>query len=327
MAPNAFKDQVNEQTKDIKLIDLFIFLLKYKWLFLSFMLFAGIATPLYLYLSVPKTPASTAIPLPKIYYFSQCSISPHTDKESSSSRIENLKIILQSRDLNYLEASENHLPMIRHKIWDEKTNTWVTERLYIWDERSGTLSAGQPSNMVVPEGTATLYIKTQNGILTVGFSSDEKEKTIKILDKYLSYISDFYRRRDMAMIKTQHNLYQKQLLNAKDTYLKARLLEKIIELNDKDLRARNDRYYGYDMMDSPSVTEVKPQGQITKGASTKRYIMMTLLLMMAAFVIALSIAGAMEYLTLIKKNDPEGFAVLLKHLGLKNRISGPVDPN
>lgn len=324
MLPNAFKDQINERTKNINIIDLFIFLLKYKWLILLSILFAGIATPLYLYISVLKAPA--AISLPKIY-FSQCSISPYNDRDSSSSRVENLKIILQSRDLTLLEARENHLPMIRHNMWDEKTNTWVTERLYIWDERSGTLIAGQPSNMVVPEGTATLYIKTQNGILTIGFSSDEKEKTIKIMDIYLSYISDFYRQRDMAMIKAQQKLYQKQLLNAKDTYLKARLLEKIIELNDKDLRAKNDRYYGYDVMDSPSVTEVNPQKQITKGPSKKRYIMMTLLLMMAAFVIALTIAGAMEYLSLIKKNDPERFAVLLKHLRLKNRSSRPVDPN
>lgn len=325
MMPNAFKNQINEQTKDIKLIDLFIFLLRYKWLFIFCMLFAGIATPLYLYVSVSKAPA--AISVHKIYYFSQCPISPYNDRESSSSRVENLKIILQSRDLTMLVAKENHLPIIRHNIWDEKTNTWVTERLYVWDDKSNALIEGKPDSETLKDSTPTLYIKPQNNILTIGFSSDEKEKTVKILDRYLSYISDFYRQRDMAMIKAQRNVYQKRLLNTNETYLKSRLLDKIIELNDRELRAKNDRYYGYDMLDSPSVTEVNPQKQITKGSSTKRYIMMTLLLMMAAFVIALAIAGATQYLSLIKKNDPEGFALLLKHLGLKNRSSRPVDPN
>lgn len=325
MLPNAFKDQINEQTKDINIIDLFIFLLKYKWLILFSILFAGVATPLYLYVSVSKTPA--AISLPKIYYFSQCSISPSDDWNYPRSRTEKLKFILQSRDLTLLEARENHLPMIRHNIWDEKTNTWVTERLYVWDDKGNTLIEGKPDSKTLKDSTPTLYIKPQNNILTIGFSSDEREKTVNILDRYLSYISDYYRQQDMEMIKAQQDVYQKRLLNTNDTYLKSRLLDKIMELNDRELRVKKDRYYGYDMLDSPSVTEVNPQEQSSKGSSTKRYIMMILLLMMAAFVIALTIAGAMEYLSLIKKNDPERFAVLLKHLGLKNRSSRPIDPN
>lgn len=327
--PNSIKGQVNEQAKDINIISMFIFLLKYKWLILSFVLLAGIATPSYLFVLGLKTPAGVSSP--KGYYFSQCSISPHDDmdKESSSSRTEKLKLLLQSRNLTQMVVKENKLPMISQNIWDEKTNGWVTERLYVWDERSGALSTGQPGSTASPMGTATLYIKPQNNILTIGFSSDEREKTIKILDRYLSYVSDFYRQRDMAMIKAQQEFYQKQLPNVKDTYvfLKARLLEKTIELNDKELRAKNDRYYGYEMMDSPAVIEVKPQKQITKGSSTKRYFSMTFLLMMAAFVIALTIAGAIEYLILAKKNDPEGFAVLLKHLRRKKRSSRTANPD
>ncbi len=316
MLPNAFKDQVNEPKKETNLIDLLIFLLKYKWLILSLILLASIATPLYLHTSVSKTPP--IVLLPNVYY-SECSISPYDDRESSSSRTEKLKMILQSRDLTMMVAKENHLPMIRHNIWDEKSQKWVTERLYVLDDKGNTLIEGKPDSKTVTESMATLYIKPQNNILTIGFSSVEKDKTIKILDSYLNYISDFYRKRDMATNKAQQILYKKQLANASDTYLKARLLEKVIELNDRELRVRNERYYGYDMMDSPYVIEVKPQEQIVKGPGTKRYIMITLLLMMAAFVIALTIAGAMEYLTLIKKNDPEGFAVFLKHLGFKKR--------
>lgn len=321
MLPNSFNDQINKQTKDIKIIDLFIFLLKYKWLILFSVLFAGIATPLYV--SVLKDPA--AMP-PKIY-FSQCSVAAYGDSASSSSREENFKFMLQSYDLTLLEAKENRLPMIRHIIWDTRDNKWVTERIYIWDERSGTLIAEQPGNKVVPEETATLHLKIQNGVLTIRFSSDEKEKTIKFMGICLDYISNFYRHRDIAIYKAQQKMYQEQLLKAKDPFIKDRLLENLIAVNFRELRARNDRYYGFDVMDSPSITEVNSQKQIVKGPSKKRYLMMTLLLMMAAFVIALTIAGAIEYMSLIKKKDPEGFAVLLKHLRLKNRSSRPVDPN
>ena len=310
MEPNAVKDQINKQPRDIRLIDMLIFVLKYKRLFIFCLLFAGIVTPLYLFLNASKTPS--VVSLPRTYYHSQCSISAYNDRESASNRVDNLRTILQSRDLTLQQARENKLPMIRQKIWDEKKDKWVTERLYIWDESGGTLVESPANNTAIPEEVATLYIKTQYNVLTIGFSSADREKTIKVMDEYLKYISEYYRQRDMAMIEAQKKLYQKQLLNY-------RLLERLIELNDRDFRAKNDRYYGYDIMDSPSITEIKPQRQITKGSGMKRYIMMTLLLMMAAFAVALTIAGAMEYLSLIKKNDPEGFNALLNYLRLKKR--------
>ena len=177
---------------------------------------------------------------------------------------------------------------------------------------------------------ATLYIKPQQKIITIAFSSNEKDKTIEILDRYLSYISDFYRKRDMEILKAQRNFYEEQIKIAKDTYQKVQLAESLIDVTNKELRAKNDRYYGYEMFDSPYVIEVNPKVQIPKESSkpsTKRYIMMTLLLMMVAFVIALSIAGATEYLSLVRKNNPEKFAIFLKYLGFKNRSRRPIDPD
>ena len=109
MLQNTFPAQADEQKKDTNLIDLFIFLLKYKWLILSFILLAGIGTPLCLYIFTPSTFSPKVIQ--KVYYYSECAISPYNIPE-----VNIIKMILQSRDLTLLEAKENRLPMIRQNL-------------------------------------------------------------------------------------------------------------------------------------------------------------------------------------------------------------------
>lgn len=324
MVPNSFKDQINEQNKDINLIDLFIFLLKYKWLILSCIIVAGISVPLYLTISERLKAETITAPdgtLQEKYYYSECSIS-----STDSSRV---IIFLKSRDLTMKVVKDNHLPRIRFNVWNETKSKWVTERLYDWDDKDNVLIEGKPDSKNVSDSMATLYTRRQENVITIAFSSNEKDKTIKILDEYLSYISDSYRKREMEILKARRNMYEGQMKFASNTYYKTQLAFGLIEVTNRELRAKNDPYYGYEMFDSPYTIEVKPQPQkqIVKAPSTKRNILITLLMMMAAFVIALSLAGAMEYLTLVKKSDPEKFNVLLKQLRFKSRSGKTVNPD
>lgn len=309
MLRNDMEKQADDRGKEVNLIDLFIFLLKYKRLILFCIILAGISTPLYLTVSARFKAKIIDVPQEQ-YYYAECIIS-HSD-------ITRIKYFLQSRDLTIKVMQDNHLPMIRHNVWDDKASKWVTEHLYAWDDKNKTLTDEKFDSKSVSDSIATLYIKPQQNTITMSFSSREKDETIRLLTVYLNHISEFHRKYEIAILKEQRGVYEKKFAVAKDSYQKAQLAQKLIEMSDRELLTRNLKYFGFELIDSPYITNVifQPQKQIESVPmpSARKYIAMTFLLMLAAFVIALFLAGAMEYLAFIKKSDPAKFNLLLKQL-------------
>jgi len=296
---------------EINLLDMFIVLLKHKWMIFSVVFIAGVAAVIY------------SLMLTNIYR-SECTIVPiEQEKASLSNRLsalggfgamvasqvgiggagslEKFEIVLKSRELtNGLIEKHKLMPIIYKDSWDEKTKTWKTEE-------PPTIQDAYKSM----QGMLEIKPDKKNGVLKLEFLFEDPEIAQRILSYYVNGMSEFLRQQSLENVATQSKALQEQLITTTDPLLRTKLAEIIAQYMEKETLAKVQRYYGFNVIDPPFVPEKKFKPKRAQ---------MCILSVIVAFFMAIFLAFFMEYVGNLKKNeDPERLENFKKYMKLRNK--------
>jgi hypothetical protein len=319
MMAGETKTEDSEKQREINLLDLFIVLLKYKWMILAFVLVAAILAFAYVKIFSKQSAAINLHAQPElIFYYSECLIEPDLGMKE--------KIIMLLPRLNFVlkVVEDNHLLNdIQQAILNEK--------------KKAEIEAEKPSAQEVHNWLKrNLFRTATGGLLAIGLTSREKDLPPKIINAFLTSISQYFRARDLAVITKRASLLRRQLAASHDSFLKDRIAMEITNLIDMKTRAESRKYYGFEVVDSPSTVEkvvvnlkgnekkviplenvsVFPQ---TSPSRRPRYSMIILFFILASLVLGITLAFFIEYIRNIKRQDPEKFAILKGYLSFRSK--------
>lgn len=297
---------------EINLLDLFIVLLKHKWMIFFFVFFSGIVAVI---ISLRMTDI----------YRSECTIVPIEQEKTSmggrlsalggfgsmiasqvgiggAGSLEKFEIVLKSRELtNYLIEKHNLIPIIYKDSWNEKTKKWKTEKPPTLQDTYDTM-----------QGILEIKPDKKNNVLKLGFLLANPELTQEILNYYIDGLSEFLRNRALENVTVQRKTLQEQLLNTMDPLLRTKLAEIIAQYVEKETLATVQKYYGFNVIDRPFVPEKKFKPKRAQ---------ICILSVIVAFFVAIFLAFFMEYINNIKKNeDPERLENLKKYMKLSKGL-------
>ena len=296
---------------EINLLDMFIVLLKHKWMIFSVVFAAGI-------IAVIASLLMTNI------YRSECTIAPIEQEKASLSSslsalggfgamvasqvgiggagsLEKFGIVLKSRELtNGLVEKHKLMPVIFEDSWDEKTKTWKVED-------PPTLQDAYKSI----QGMLEIKPDKKSGVLKLGFLFPDPEVAQKLLSYYVDGMSEFLRQQSLENVAIQSKALQEQLITTTDPLLRTKLAEIIAQYVEKETLAKVQKYYGFNVIDPPFVPEKKFKPKRSQ---------ICILSVIVAFFMAIFLAFIMEYVGNLKKNeDPERLASLKKYMRLWNK--------
>ena len=296
---------------EINLLDMFIVLLKHKWMIFSVVFAAGI-------IAVIASLLMTNI------YRSECTIAPIEQEKASLSSslsalggfgamvasqvgiggagsLEKFGIVLKSRELtNGLVEKHKLMPVIFEDSWDEKTKTWKVED-------PPTLQDAYKSI----QGMLEIKPDKKSGVLKLGFLFPDPEVAQKLLSYYVDGMSEFLRQQSLENVAIQSKALQEQLITTTDPLLRTKLAEIIAQYVEKETLAKVQKYYGFNVIDPPFVPEKKFKPKRAQ---------ICILSVIVAFFMAIFLAFIIEYVGNLKKNeDPERLANLKKYMRLWNK--------
>ena len=296
---------------EINLLDMFIVLLKHKWMIFSVVFAAGI-------IAVAASLLMTDI------YRSECTIVPiEQEKASLSSRLsalggfgamvasqvgiggagslEKFEVVLKSRELtNGLVEKHKLMPVIFEDSWNEKTKAWKVEE-------PPTLQDAYKSM----QGMLEIKPDKKNGVLKLGVIFPDPAVARRLLEYYVDGMSEFLRQQSLENVAIQRKALQEQLVTTTDPLLRTKLAEIIAQYVEKETLAKVQRYYGFNIIDPPFVPEKKFKPKRAQ---------ICILSVFVAFFMAIFLAFIMEYVGNLKKNeDPERLANLKKYMKLRNK--------
>jgi len=290
---------------EINLLDLFITLLKYKWMIFLIVFFTGLA-------AVIITLQMTLI------FRSEATIVPTTQEKgsglaalggfgamiaseagiSASGSLEQFEVVLKSRELTHKIVKEhNLLPILFEDGWDPEKKAWKDEPPKVED----IYKAVHGSLQVNPD-------KKKN-VMTVSFQSKDPEMAKKVLEYFIVGLSEFLRQQTLKDAEAQQSHLYQQLSQTTDPLLKNRLYELIAKQIEQETLAKVQKYYSFNIIDPPFVPERKFKPKRAQ---------ICVLSVVVAFFLAVFLAFFREYVTKLRENeDPERLAALRKYIRLR----------
>jgi hypothetical protein len=313
------KKEDSERETEVSLLDLFIVLLKYKWMILTFALVAAILGFAYGKISFKQNEAKNLHTQGEsVFYYSECLIEPdHGMRDNISALLSRINFVLRTVEENHL------LNDLQRAILNEKKKDGITteersaQETYIWLKQN-------------------LFQTTKGDFLAIGLTSKEKDLPAKMINAFLASISEHFRRRDLEIFARQENLLRRQLVVANNSLLKDRIAIEIAGLVDRRTRAESRKYYGFELVDPPSIIERVRVN--LKGAERKiealenvplplqtsptrggRYTMIIILLILASLMVGVSLAFFLEYIHKMKTQEAEKMALLKRYLSIRRK--------
>jgi hypothetical protein len=278
-------DQRPDRTQnEDSLLHFMVVLLKYKWLIVSFVALAFVG-------SLQRISLHNS---PVVSYSSECVIEPY------GVSADKLKAVMVSRNLTT-------------QILEKSTLTGDFP-LEFADEKNRNHASAKPPTPAelhrIIQGR--LEIKSENGMLNISCRGGDKEFTRKLLNEYLSGTSEYLRAQESSAVKDQIAFTQKKIAAARNEQIKARLADQLVDLFDRERRVHDSTYYGFRIIDPPS------SAALTKGSALKPLSKWSMVpLMIASFIVALTLAFLIEYIKVLKTRNPEQFDTLKKYMKLR----------
>ncbi|MBP1716588.1 MAG: hypothetical protein H6Q43_26 [Deltaproteobacteria bacterium] len=300
--------------EEINLLDLIIVILKYKWMIVSIVLLTGFIGFGYFYLagksSEGKPVEELATP---ILYYSECMI------EGRSVSTEKINLMIYRRNFVLRMMEENNLlneiqqAILAEKKKGEATDEQATPQdVYRWLRQN-------------------LFLSTSGGVLTLGFVCAQKDLPPKIINAFLFSLSEDFRKRDLESSMLKQNLLRRQLAVTQDSFLKERIALELITLMEDEEKARSGKYYGFILLDPPSITDkvrVARKGSEKQIESLEHWVsvspssppsygIMVFLLLLASLVVAVSVVFFLESIEKSRQKSPEKIALLKRYASLR----------
>lgn len=281
------------------LIHFMIVLLKYKWLIVTFVVLALVSSLLRISLHNSKLGSDANEPsaIPSSYS-SECVIEPN------GVSADKLKAVLASRNLTTQIL--------------EKSTIMKDFPLEFVDEKNLQQPSAKPPTQAELRKIirGRMEIKNEQGMVKISCRGSDKEFPRKMLDEYISGASEFLRAQDSSDVKDQVAFIQKKMAAARNEQIKARLADQLMDLFDRERRVNGSRYYGFRIIDQPSAAEsVLTKDSASTPKPLSKWSMVPLLI--ASFIVALTLAFLIEYVKALKTKNPEQFETLKRYMKLR----------
>jgi hypothetical protein len=297
--PDEQKDQQPVTSKNgDSLIYFMLVVLKHKWLIVSFVALAFVGSLLRISLHNSSLSAGAERASVPMSYSSECLLEP--DGVSA----DKLKAVLTSRNLTT-------------QVLEKSTLVKDFPHEFVDDKNMQKASAKEPTPSELRRLIqGRLEIKIENGMLKISCRGSEKGFPGKILTEYLKGASEFLRKQESSVVKDQIAFTQKKIAAARNEQIKARLADQLMDLFDKERRINDSAHYGFRIIDPPSAEEATlAKGPSSVPKSLSPWSMLPLLI--ASFIVALTLAFLIEYVRGLKTRNPEQFDALKRYMKLR----------
>jgi uncharacterized protein involved in exopolysaccharide biosynthesis len=308
---------------EINLLDLFMVLVRRKWLIISIVFLTSVA-------------AVAVSLLMKNIYRSETTIIPREEEKTPSSvltsalgglgsmvagelglggagSLEKLEVVFRSRRLAQ-RAIEKYalMPVLFPDEWDESTKKWKTKKWFgLADMNPPTV---QDAMIKISEDWLAVTSDSTKGTLKASFDHRGPETARKIVDYFLIEMSEMMREVVLRDAAENIRFLTEQLDKTTDPLLRIKVCESLAREIEKDTFARAQKYYGFYVADPPLAPDRDKQ------AKPKRALIF-ILSILVAFFIAVFIAFLLEFVSRIKKEDPDRYQELKNGLRLRRKRS------
>jgi uncharacterized protein involved in exopolysaccharide biosynthesis len=218
--------------------------------------------------------------------------------------LEKIEAVLNSRDLSSRIIKKYDLMSILFEDnWSSDKNVWLAEK-------PPTMQDG------LRKIKALLSVKTdtKKSLITVGIEHKNPETAKKIVDYYLTELSNSLREEVLRDATENMRFFEEQIERTVDPLLKEKIYALLAKEIEKETFAKAQKYYGFLVLDPPIVPDRN------KKVKPKRSLI-CILSVFIAFFIAVFLAFVIEFVRKIQTNDPERFALISNELKLLRRGS------
>ncbi len=294
-----------DEEDEINLLDLFIVLLKHKWLIMGLVFFAGIGA------------VFTTLLMSNIYR-SEATIIPRREERSTSSSTlsalrslsglgddlldlgaggstEKFQIVLESQILTSRILSKHKheiLPFLYEDAWDKDKKAWKTNP--------------SPTTQTITRTIRGLLSvqKEKSGVLKLHVDFKDPSFAKNMVDYYLTELSESLREETLMDALENQRFLRRQLERTSDVLMKEKIYDMLAREIEKETFARAQKYYSFLVLDPPIVQD------LDKRVAPKRKFI-CILSVMAAFFVAIFLAFFLEYLHNIRtREDPKRLQAL-----------------
>lgn len=328
---------------EINLLDLFIVLLKHKFMIFSAVILTGMIAVAY------------SLTLPNVYR-SECTIAPTSQEKGpgaglaalgglgamiasdaglmGAGSLEMFDVVLKSRELtNIVVRQYNLLPLIFDEAWDTVNKRWkvgkpstlpglsqVIKGLLVSIMPAGNLPEKNANELKFPtpedtynaiQGMLNSTTDKKRNIMVLSIEHKDPRIAQKLLDFYIVGMSEFLRQQTLTEATAQQQQLSLQLAKTTDPLLKNRLYELIARQIEKETLTRVQKYYSFNIIDSAFVPEHRFKPKRSQ---------ICILSVVVGFFVAVFLAFFLEYVHNLKTHeDPERLANLRNALRLWGR--------
>ena len=294
---------------EINLLDLFLVLLKHKKMIIGTVAVAGIGAVI------------VSLLLTNIYR-SSATIAPQATENSSpvsalsglgavggflgiggNTDLSKLEVVLKSRELTRrIVTKYKLLPLLFADNWDAGKKKWLTDE--------------PPTEQDAIKAAKTIFSVSadiKKEIITVNFDHRDPVFAKQVVGYYLTELSEILRETTLRDAEEKVNFLQEELNRTSDVLLKEKISELLANEIEKEIFARAQKYYSFEVIDPPIVPDPD------KKLKPKRALI-CILSVFVAFFLAVFGAFFLEFVHNIKKEaDPEQLENLRKYSGFKGK--------
>jgi uncharacterized protein involved in exopolysaccharide biosynthesis len=296
---------------EIKLLDLLIVLAKHKRLIIGVVLFCGLA-------AVVISLLTTNV------YRSEATLVARTREETSfnpltalgglggamaeglglggGGSLEKLEVVLKSRNLtNRVIKKYNLMPVIFPRDWDGKKKKWATDD-------PPTHQDGRKEM----QDRLTVRVDIKKNTLKVGFDHEDPKTAKKVVNHYLTELSEILREEVLKDAAENKRFFRKQLEKTIDSLLEEKIYSMLAKEIEKETFAKAQKYYSFLVLDPPIVPD--PDKQIRP----KRAII-CILSVIVAFFLGVFLAFVKEYVHRLKTEDQEHYQEMIQRMSFRKK--------
>ena len=319
-SPQVYPDAPYDED-EINLLDLFMVLVRRKWLIIGLVALTGVAA---LIISLLMTNI----------YRSEATIAARETEQSAGKSItgalgglgglvaseiglgggsdaDKIEVLLKSRRLAELVVEKhNLLPILFDTKWDSRKKTWI-------ETPAPTI---QDAYKMIKGDLLKVSRDRKTDVITASIEHKDPQFAKSMMQYYLTELSEGLRAKVLKDAQENMRFLTEQLDRTTDPLLREKIYNMLAKEIEKDTFARAQTYYGFYVLDPPIAPD------LNKKAKPKRSLI-CILSVVVAFFVAVFLAFFLEYLNRLKTEEPDRYQQLKDGLRLRRKRSKRIGQN
>ena len=300
---------------EINLLDLFMVLVRRKWLIIGLVFLTGVAAVI---ISLQMTNI----------YRSEATIAPRELEQSSSKALsgalgglgglvatemglgggsdaDKIEVLLKSRRLADLVVEKhNLLPTLFAEKGDAQKKAW----------KESPAPTIQDAYKLIKDGLLRVTRDRKTDVITASIEHKDPEFAKSMMQYYITELSEGLRAKVLKDAQENMRFLTEQLDRTTDPLLREKIYGMLAKEIEKDTFARAQTFYGFYVLDPPIAPD------LNKKAKPKRALI-CILSVVVAFFVAVFLAFFLEYLNRLKTEEPDRYQQLKDGLRLRRKRS------